>query len=217
MRLKGRLHERKPKRTLLARSEAKKLTFTGQPSSEKVESIVWALYLSRLVIVSPNFPVIITSIPDFSLQYDEELSLLRVEWAAGDDTRNLRASALALLRLDQELNMQNLLLNVNTFPDISVYDQVWLGTHWMPGIVKLPLQRVVLINNRHRVHNQLAIESMLALGRPFIRFDIQFFPNAASGMDWLSDFSPRLPGLMAEWNAVHAPESPSHRHQPERL
>ena len=143
--------------------------------------------------------------------------MLRVEWAAGDDTRNLRASALALLQLDQELNMQNLLLNVNTFPDISVYDQVWLGTHWMPGIVKLPLQRVVLINNRHRVHNQLAIESMLALGRPFIRFDIQFFPNAASGMDWLSDFSPRLPGLMAEWNAVHASESPSHRHQPERL
>lgn len=149
--------------------------------------------------------MIVTSIPDFSLQYDEELSLLRVEWAAGSDMRNIRASALQLLRLNQEFGMRNLLLNMNTFPDISVYDQMWLGTHWMPGVVKLPLERVVVINNRHRIHNQLAIESMLALVRPFIRFDIQFFPNASSGMRWLSDFSPRLPGLMAEWDAVHAP------------
>ena len=130
---------------------------------------------------------------------------MRVEWAAGDDTRNLRASALQLLRLDQELGMHNLLLNMNSFPDISVYDQVWLGANWMPGIVKLPLQRVVLINNRHRIHNQLAIESMLSLVRLFIKFDVQFFPNPASGMRWLSDFSPRLPGVMAEWDAVHGP------------
>lgn len=149
--------------------------------------------------------MIINSIPDFSLQYDQELSVLRVEWAAGDDTRNLRASATQLLSLDRELGMHNLLLNMNTFPDISVYDQVWLGANWMPGIVKLPLQRVVLINNRHRIHNQLAIESMLALVRPFIKFDIQFFPNAASGMGWLCDFSPRLPEVMAEWEALHAP------------
>ena len=163
--------------------------------------------------------MIITSIPDFFLQYDEELSLLRVEWAAGDDTRNLRASASQLLRLDQELGMSKLLLNMNTFPDISVYDQVWLEAHWMPGIVRLPLERVVFINNRHRVHNQLAIESMLALVRPFIKFDIQFFPNAVSGMRWLGDFSPRLPEVMAEWNAVFAPnaESPAHRHQSEQL
>lgn len=112
--------------------------------------------------------------------------------------------------------MHNLLLNMNTFPDISVYDQVWLGIHWMPGIVKLPLQRVVLINNRHRVHNQLAIDSIIALMRAFIKFDIQFFPNAASGMRWLSDFSPRLPEVMAEWDAVHAPADESLRPQPEQ-
>lgn len=168
---------------------------------------------------SPHFPVIITSIPDFSLQYDEELSLLRVEWAAGADTRNLRASAMHLLRLDQRLGMHNLLLNMNTFPDISVYDQVWLGANWMPGIVRLPLERVVLINSRHRVHNQLAIESLLALVRPFIKFDIQFFLDTSSGMRWLSNFSPRLPGVMAEWDAVHAPGSgsPAYRNQSERL
>ena len=43
--------------------------------------------------------VIITTISDFSLQYDEPLSLLRVEWASGDDTRTLRTSAEKLLQL----------------------------------------------------------------------------------------------------------------------
>lgn len=175
------------------------------------------MYLAYLVAVPLKFLVIITSIPDFSLQYDEELSLLRVEWAAGHDTRNLRASAMQLLRLDQELGMRHLLLNMSTFPDISVYDQVWLGANWMPGVVKLPLERVVLVNNRHRVHNQLAIESMLGLVRPFIRFDVQFFPSAVTGMRWLCDFSPRLREVIAEWEAVHAPASISPQPQPEQL
>ena len=93
---------------------------------------------------------------------------------------------------------------MNTFPDISVYDQLWLGSHWMPG-TKLPLERVVLVNHRGRVHNQMAIDSLIGLARPFIAFDIQFFPHALSGLQWLSDYSERLPALMAEWDALHGP------------
>ncbi|GAA3958622.1 hypothetical protein [Hymenobacter antarcticus] len=150
--------------------------------------------------------MIISSISDLSLQYDEQLSLLRVEWASGNDTRNLRASAEQLLLLDQQLGMRNLLLNMNTFPDISVYDQVWLGTNWMPGITRLPLERVVLVNHRRRVHNQLAIESLLAMFRPFIKFDIQYFSQPGPGLAWLTDYAARLPELQAEWEAVHGPD-----------
>ena len=151
--------------------------------------------------------MIITNISDFSLQFDEELSLLRIEWASGDDTRTLRGSATQLLELALELGTRHWLMNMNTFPDISVYDQVWLGAHWMPGVVKLPLERVVLVNHRRRVQNQLAIDSLISTVRPFIRFDIQFFPQAESGLQWLSDRSPRLPGMLAEWNALHGSEA----------
>ena len=168
--------------------------------------------------------MIISNIPDFSLQYDEQLSLLRIEWASGADTRTLRQSAEQLLALDRELGVRNLLLNMNTFPDISVYDQVWLGVSWMPGTMKLPLERVVLVNHRHRVHNQLAIDSLLAMFRSIIKFDIQYFPQPEPGLQWLTDYSARLPALQAEWDAVFgpglvpagSPEAP-HRHQPERL
>ena len=147
--------------------------------------------------------MIITTIPDLSLQYDQDLSLLRVEWAAGEDMRSFRASAEQLLGLVNQGMIKNMLLEMNTFPDISVYDQVWLGVNWMPVLVKLPLERVVLAINRRRVHNQLAIDSLIALFRPFIKFDIQFFSTATPGLHWLSDYSERIPGLLAEWEAVH--------------
>ncbi|MBF9223483.1 hypothetical protein [Hymenobacter ruricola] len=153
--------------------------------------------------------MIITTIPDLSLQYDEALSLLRVEWAAGEDMRSFRSSAEQLLQLVNQHGVRNMLLEMNTFPDISVYDQVWLGVSWMPILVKLPLERVVLAIHRRRVHNQLAIDSLIALFRPFIRFDIQFFSTATPGLHWLSDYSGRMPALLAEWDAAHG-RGPAH-------
>ena len=152
--------------------------------------------------------MIITSIPEFSLQYADELGLLRVAWAAGDDMRTFQSGAGLLLNLISELRVRHLVLDFNTLPDISVYDQLWLGANWMPGLMKLPVERVVLVINRRRVHNQLAIDSLIALSRPFIRFDIQFFPTVVSGLHWVSDYSGRMPALLAEWDAVHGPLPP---------
>ena len=152
--------------------------------------------------------MIITNIPDFSLQYDEPLGLLRVEWASGHDMRTFRTSAAQLLHLSQQLQVHHWLLNMNTLPDISVYDQVWLGTHWMPLVVQSELKRMVLVNHRHRVHNQLAIESLINQMHHGIRFDIQYFPQPVPGLQWLCDHSDRLPALLAEWDALHAPTPP---------
>lgn len=152
--------------------------------------------------------MIITSISDLSLQYDEALGLLRAEWASGDDMRTFQASAAQLLQLMRQLEVRRVVLDINSFPDISVYDQVWLGANWMPGLVKLPLERVVLAINRRRVHNQLAIDSLIALARPFIKFDIQFFQTSVPGLQWMCDYSDRLPALLAEWDALHGPTPP---------
>jgi hypothetical protein len=149
--------------------------------------------------------VLITNISDLSLQYDEVLGLLRVEWASGQDMRNFRASAQQLTQVANRLQVRHLLLDMNTFPDISVYDQVWLGVNWMPLLLDLPLERMVIVINRRRVHNQLAVDSLISMARPYIRFDIQFFSAAAPGMHWLSDHSDQIPGLLAEWEAVFGP------------
>lgn len=184
-------------------------------------AIIQKLYIIfALLILCVLTSVIISTIPDFSLQYDEQLSLLRVEWASGADMRGLRTSTEALFRLCRKLGTRHWLLNMDTFPDISVYDQIWLGANWVPTVLHLPLARVVLVIHRRRVHNQLAIDAILAVARPFIHFDIQYFPRPEAGMQWLSDYSDRIPALLAEWEALHGPDlpaAPSGADQPRKL
>jgi hypothetical protein len=123
--------------------------------------------------------------------------------------RTFRASATQLAELVGKMQVRHMLLDMNTFPDISVYDQVWLSVNWMPVLVKAQLEQVVLAIGRRKVHNQLALDSLIAVSRPFIKFDIQFFPTALPGLHWLSNFSDRLPQLLTEWDAVHGPGLPT--------
>lgn len=69
--------------------------------------------------------MLLYSAPNFWLQHDSTLELLRPEWVA----RTLRASALHLLELLQELQARHLLLDMNSVPNLSVDDQLWLGDH----------------------------------------------------------------------------------------
>ena len=144
--------------------------------------------------------MIITNIPDFRLQYDELLGLLRLEWVSGEGTPTLRSSAARLLDLARELAVRVLLIDMNSVPDISVSDELWLGTHWMPGIVQLPLAHLILAIDSNRIHNQLAIDALHDLVQPSIRFESHYFTDAPSAVQWVSEGTDRLPALLAEWN-----------------
>ena len=140
-------------------------------------------------------------IPNFCLQYDQSLSLLRLEWVTHSDSLRLRASASELLALLQELAVRHLLLDMNSIPNLPLADQLWLGDHWMPALVALPLERLVLIIDSDQIHNQLAIDMLHDSVQPNIRFESQYFADMESALDWTTDSSPRLPALRAEWAA----------------
>jgi hypothetical protein len=143
--------------------------------------------------------VLFHHIPNFCLQYDQVLSVLRLEWLVYSDPIQLRASASELLMLLQELMVRNLLLDMNSVPNLPLADQLWLGDHWMPALVALPLERLVLIIDSDQIHNQLAIDMLHDLVQPSIRFESQYFADMESALDWTTDSSPRLPALRAEW------------------
>ncbi|MFD1871771.1 hypothetical protein [Hymenobacter bucti] len=128
-----------------------------------------------------------------------------LEWVAFSNPHHLRASASQLLVLLRELKVRHLLLDMNSLPDLSVADQEWLGIYWMPGLVALDLEHLVLLIDNNRQHNQLAVDALHDLVQPAIRFSSHYFADAASALDWLTDGSPRLPTLAAEWAARHAP------------
>lgn len=139
------------------------------------------------------------TIKEFHIQHDEELRFLRVEWAAGRDMRHLRPAKMQLKQLARQLQVTTALLDIDSMPDLTVYDQIWLGTHWMPSVVQLPLRQVVVVMGSKRVYNQQAVEMLLQGFRLFTKFDVQFFTHALPGMQYLLRDSPRLPELLAEW------------------
>jgi hypothetical protein len=143
--------------------------------------------------------VIIRSLPTFCLQYDPHFGLLRLEWVPQSDQRQLRPSAEQLLKLLAELEVRHLLLDMNSVPNLQLADQLWLGEHWMPGLLALDLAQLVLVIDSTQLHNQLAIDALHDLVKPLIRFASHYFSDTLSALDWLTDGSPRLPALLAEW------------------
>ncbi len=149
--------------------------------------------------------LIINDIHDFRLQYDEPLGLLRLAWVSGSSLRTMRSSAGQLLALAQRLRVRQLLLDMNTVPLIGAADEEWLGTEWMPGILQLPLERLILvIAQEEHLHNQMVVDALHDLVQPLIRFSSHYFSDPETAVDWLSDHSPRLPALLAEWDGVAA-------------
>jgi hypothetical protein len=143
--------------------------------------------------------VLFRHIPNFCLQYDQGLSVLRLEWVACSDPLRLRASARELLALLQELAVCHLLLDMNSIPNLPLADQLWLGDHWMPVLVALPLERLVLVIDSGQIHNQLAVDMLHDLVQPSIRFESQYFADMESALDWTTTSSPQLAALHAEW------------------
>ena len=152
--------------------------------------------------------MIIQEIGELLIQYHEPLGLLRTDWAAGRDMSQFRPAFERVLALAQRLAVPRVLMDLDALPDISVYDQAWLAAHWVPKAVELPLQQVVIVLSPRRVYNHQVVEGLLFVARPFIRFDVQFFSQPVPGLRWLSDYSPLLPGLLAEWDTAFGPAGP---------
>lgn len=144
--------------------------------------------------------MIFKPLPALTLQEDAELRLLRVCWNRGRYLPTFREAASCLVDLAQERGTLHLLLELNELPDVPVYDQLWLSTTLLPQLVKLSVRQVVIILAGQRVYNRHVLESLLLQFQNQVRCDIQFFAQAEPALDWLTGNSPRVPGLLAEWD-----------------
>jgi hypothetical protein len=149
--------------------------------------------------------MIITDIKEFKIQYDESLRLLRVEWAAGSDMRRFRPAMEQLYQVALRLQVTHGLLDIDTLPDISAYDQIWLGSHWLPKTRQMALKQAIIVLSSAQVYNQQAVETLLFLSRLFIKFDFQFFTQSTPALHWLYSDSPRLPEMLSEWADTYGP------------
>ncbi len=149
--------------------------------------------------------MIIFCAKELCVQYDEGLDVVRAAWVGGRNMRSFREAFSKLQKLLAHRGVGRVLLDLNALPEISVYDQLWLSTVFMPSVLILPLRQVVIALSPKNVYNHQVIEGLLLAVHLLIRFDVQFFAQSDAGMQWLTDYSPRLPVLQWEWSQQRGP------------
>lgn len=149
--------------------------------------------------------MILSHIPALIVQADASLRLLRVRWSGGRGPQPYREALAGLVELAREHGTTRLLLELEDFPDIPVFDQLWLSTTLWQRAAHLQVQQVVIILSARRVYNRHVVESLLTQPHTHIRADIQFFAQPDSALDWLTNHSARIPDLLAEWQQTLRP------------
>lgn len=142
------------------------------------------------------------------VQHDTECQFMRFQWAGGPDNHYLRAGMAHGRDRVVFHRPVRVLLDFTNLPPISLMDELWMSVHWFPKVAGPPLQYVAMIFAREQVHNQMASEAILRVGRHLFNFQLQFFEEATAALDWLIEGNRTAARqLQAEWNAAW-PHSP---------
>jgi hypothetical protein len=168
----------------------------------------YCIHLARPRAVRRHSYMIINEVGELLMQYSEPLGLLRTNWAAGRDMSQFRGALTRAQAVAQRLGVRRCLLELDALPDISAYDQAWLANQWLPQTAQHALQQVVIVLSPRRIYNHQAVEDLLLVARPFIKFDVQFFSQPVAGLRWLTEYSPLVPELLKEWDAAFGPTPP---------
>ena len=140
---------------------------------------------------------------NFRVQHDAALRLMRFQWVGGPDGRLLRAG----MRYCRDLVALHkpffVLIDFQGMPPVEMRDELWMSVNWFPQVSRRPLRAVAVIYPPGQLHNQMAMESLLWVGRQRMRYQLQVFEDALSALDWFTNADTATgQRLAAEWNAA---------------
>ncbi len=138
---------------------------------------------------------------NLQVQHDPQLRLMRFQWVGGPDSQAVRADLVYGRNLVVAQQPTHVLVDLAGLPPIEMQDELWMTVHWFPKIAASRLQYVALVLRPGQLHNQMAIEAMLWLGRRLMRFQMQVFEGVPSALDWLTQGDAEaMHRLQAEWD-----------------
>lgn len=143
----------------------------------------------------------ILTLPAIRAQFFASPSLLRFQWNTTQTTlHGFRKGMESIAQVIEQNNVRQTLVDMNGLPSLTLDDQFWVGSTWLPRVAKGAVERVALVLPTRNMYNQLVVEGLVRTGRHFMRYDIQFFSNTDEAADWLiGDQPPVLAALHSEW------------------
>lgn len=142
-------------------------------------------------------------IPGLRVQFIEKISLLRIQWDVNwHQLHEFRGALRAVAQMVGEQRIRQFVIDMNGLPSLSLDDQLWLGTQWLPEVSSHGAELVALVLPTTNMYNQMVVEGLIRASRHFIDYDIQFFSDPVEGLDWLiSDYPEQIEKMEGEWNA----------------
>lgn len=123
---------------------------------------------------------------NFHLQYNEALSLTRLQWFSDrNGLKYFRQGMEQVAYLMEQNVVQYGIVDLHDMPNISLEDQLWTATSWLPRSATPDLKQAALVFPASSLYNQLAIESVLMIGRIFVNFEVHFFSSIQEALDSL--------------------------------
>jgi hypothetical protein len=148
----------------------------------------------------------ILTLPAIRAQYLADTSLLRFQWnTTQTGLQSFRKGMESVAQVIEQHGVRQTLVDMNGLPSLTLDDQFWVASTWLPRVAKGAVERVALVLPTRNMYNQLVVEGLVRTGRHFMPYDIQFFSNTVEAADWLiGDQPPALAALHSEW--PHTPE-----------
>ena len=146
--------------------------------------------------------MILSRYENLAIQYDEALSFLRFQWR-GSYSRPAIDYVYTVIR---DYYVKRVVTDMRGLPGIGIAEQTWLATSWFPRIIKENVECGALIMLDGNVYNQMVAESVIYLSKAFIKFDLQYFSDLPSALDWVTQSAAAVPALQQEWEQAYGAE-----------
>lgn len=119
------------------------------------------------------------------LFHDPELRLLYHRWQGQHNMNRFRPAVEYILAQLRQQAVESWVIDMNGLPNVGLEDQIWLSDEVLPAIGPLANLRQLAVVLSPNVYNQLATENILHHGQGHLNFDVQFFTDSVSALDWL--------------------------------
>lgn len=120
-----------------------------------------------------------------TLFHDPALRLLYHRWRGTYNSHLFQPAVQHVQQLLGQLRIEYWIADLNGLPNLGLEDQFLISEQVLPQVARMPHLRQLALVLSSNVYNQLAVESILHLGNEHLRFDVQYFSDAASAFDWL--------------------------------
>ncbi len=119
-----------------------------------------------------------------TVEYDESLKLVEVEWHGLVLSHHYRETLEMVLDLIEEMKLENFLVNRQNMHRIRLSDERWRQEDWYPRFLKSSIKRSASVISND-FYNEVSLSRLIEENEAEIRIERRSFLDYKAAKDWL--------------------------------